>query len=156
MKDWFGNGVTATVEGKVELIQETEFGSTSVQMDLTGLGGEASRFGIHVAPVKVDLQFPCTEAALGKQHNPLNASFTNIPAGTSDLYSVGDLSSKFGPLTGFKEIHAVFNDTNLPLYGSTSVIGRSFVLNRAKDNERYYSIIFLLVFFFNSKCSCVI
>lgn len=147
MKDWFGNGLSATVEGKVELIQETEFGGTSVQMDLTGLGGEASRFGIHVAPVKVDLQFPCTEAALGKQHNPLNASFTSNPAGTSDLYSVGDLSSKFGPLTGFKEIHAVFNDTNLPLYGSTSVVGRSFVLNRAKDNERLNFLKCIFLFF---------
>lgn len=69
-------------------------------------------------------------------HNPLNVSL-GAQSGTFDQYPVGDLSSKFGQLAGFKVIHTVFNDTNMPLYGPTSVVGRSFVLNRAADNERY-------------------
>lgn len=145
MKDWFGNGFPTPVDGKVEFIQETEFARTSVQMDITGLNGEAGKYGIHTAPVKVDLQFPCTEATLGVQHNPLNATALTTSAafhtaGTSDQYPVGDLSNKFGQLTGFKQVHAVFNDTNLPLYGPTSVVGRSFVFNRAADNERYVAV----------------
>ncbi len=85
--------------------------------------------------MKVDLQFPCTEAALGSSHNPLNISVgSDIQYGTSDQYPVGDLSSKFGQLAGFSVIHAVFNDTNMPLYGATSIIGRSFVLNRLGFN----------------------
>ena len=89
------------------------------------------------APVKADLLFPCTEKSLGLQYNPLNVSGTDVKdSGTSDQYAMGDFSSKFGNLTGFKEVHTVFNDTNLPLYGATSVVGRSFVLNRARDNER--------------------
>lgn len=92
---------------------------------------------ISQAPVKVDLQFPCTEATVGSSHNPLNVSASDIQAGTSDQYPIGDLSSKFGQLAGFSVIHAVFNDTNMPLYGVTSIIGRSFVLNRARDNERW-------------------
>lgn len=47
VKDWFGNGLTTPVEGKVEVIQETEFSSSSVQMDLTGLRGEAGKYGIY-------------------------------------------------------------------------------------------------------------
>lgn len=47
VKDWFGNGLATPVEGKVELIQETEFSISSIQMDLTGLNGETSRFGIY-------------------------------------------------------------------------------------------------------------
>jgi uncharacterized membrane protein len=81
-------------------------------------------------------------------HNPLNVSLvSDVQAGTSDQYPVGDLSSKFGQLAGFSVIHSVFNDTNMPLYGATSIIGRSFVLNRARDNERY--IKFLLSFYYH-------
>lgn len=46
VKDWFGNGISTTVDGKVEFIQETEFSSSSIQMDLTGLKGVAGRYGI--------------------------------------------------------------------------------------------------------------
>lgn len=144
-----------TVDGKVEFIQETEFSSSSIQIELKGLSGKAGKYGIYSVkkeffslvtfkwcvgakvPVKPDLQFPCTQATLGNVHNPLNATTTpDIQTGTSDQYPIGDLSSKFGELAGFNDVHAVFNDTNLPLYGQTSIIGRSFVLNRADDNER--------------------
>lgn len=47
VKDWFGNGLISPVDGKVEVIQETEFSSSSIQMDLTGLNGEAGKFGIY-------------------------------------------------------------------------------------------------------------
>lgn len=47
VKDWFGNGLTTPVEGKVEIIQETEFSSSSIQMDLTGLRGEVGKYGIY-------------------------------------------------------------------------------------------------------------
>ena len=80
-------------------------------------------------------------------HNPLNVSVgSDVQAGTSDQYPVGDLSSKFGQLTGFSVIHSVFNDTNMPLYGATSIVGRSFVLNRAVDNERYIQFLWRLFF----------
>lgn len=48
VKDWFGNGFKSPVEGKIELLQETEFSSSSIQMDVTGLGGEAGKFGVYV------------------------------------------------------------------------------------------------------------
>lgn len=47
VKDWFGNGLTTPVDGKIEFVQETEFSSTSIQMDLTGLQGEVGKFGIY-------------------------------------------------------------------------------------------------------------
>ena len=96
--------------------------------------------------MKVDLQFPCTESSLGMLHNPLNVSLSSDVslAGTSDQYPVGDLSSKFGQLAGFSVIHSVFNDTNMPLYGATSIVGRSFVLNRARNNERYIRFLWRL------------
>lgn len=46
VKDWFGNGFPTSLGGKVELIQETEFSSSSIEMDLNGMKGEAGRFGI--------------------------------------------------------------------------------------------------------------
>lgn len=138
VKDWFGNGFSSPVEGKVELVQETEFSSSSIQMDFTGLGGEAGRFGVHEAPVKANLQFPCTEEALGLEYNPLNVSSAEVKgSGTSDQYPIGDLSSRFGKLAGFEQVHTTLNDTNLPLYGTTSVVGRSFVFSRDRDNERW-------------------
>ena len=111
------------------------------------------------APVKANLLFPCTEESLGAQYNPLNVSVNVRGSGTSDQYPVGDLSSKFGKLTGFDEIHATLNDTNLPLYGATSVVGRSFVLNRDSDNERSLNLIsyfiYLSFFFFLIHCFIV-
>lgn len=47
VKDWFGNGLSSPVDGKVEFIQETEFSSSSIQMDLTGLNGQAGKYGIY-------------------------------------------------------------------------------------------------------------
>ena len=92
------------------------------------------------APVRGDLQFPCTEQAIGVPLNPLRVNTSldvSNGGGTPDQFPIGDLSSKFGQLTGFTQVNAIFNDSNLPLYGATSIIGRSFVLNRATDNERW-------------------
>lgn len=46
VKDWYGNGFPTSIGGKIELIQETEFSSSSIEMDLNGMKGEAGRFGI--------------------------------------------------------------------------------------------------------------
>lgn len=46
VKEWFGNGYPTSLSGKVEMIQETEFSGSSVEMDFNGIKGEAGRFGI--------------------------------------------------------------------------------------------------------------
>ena len=48
VRDWYGNGLTTSLEGKVEFIQETEFSSSSILTELTGLAGQAGKFGIHI------------------------------------------------------------------------------------------------------------
>lgn len=47
VKEWFGNGMPTTVDGKVEFIQETEFSSSSIQIELKGLRGKAGKYGIY-------------------------------------------------------------------------------------------------------------
>lgn len=47
VKEWFGNGAPTTVDGKIEFIQETEFSSSSIQIELKGLAGKAGKYGIY-------------------------------------------------------------------------------------------------------------
>ena len=92
------------------------------------------------APVLEDQEFPCEESSLYGHWNPynVNPSLSPLPAvGTSDQYELGDLSGKFGKLDGLGSLHAVYNDTRLPLFGTSSVLGRSVVINKKDKNVRW-------------------
>lgn len=52
-------------------------------------------------------------------------------------YEMGDLSGKFGTLDGFKSYETTFNDTNLPLFGYESILGRSVVIHKKEKNTRW-------------------
>ena len=54
--------------------------------------------------------------------------------GTVDAYEVGDLSGKYG--TTFNAKTSTFNDYNLPLFGTNSILLRSFAIRRnASDSS---------------------
>lgn len=50
---------------------------------------------------------------------------------------MGDLSGKFGTLDGLSNVDIHYNDTNLPLFGYESVIGRSILIHKKEKNFRW-------------------
>lgn len=85
------------------------------------------------------MEFPCESTTLYGHWNPLDVdpNLSPVPtAGTSDQYEMGDLSGKFGTLDGRRRYMAVYNDTQLPLFGPRSIIGRSIVVHKKDKNAR--------------------
>ena len=79
-------------------------------------------------------------SATANHYNPWrwNAKTSPPPGrGTADLYELGDLSGKFGMLTGLASLETYVSDTTLPLFGSYAVAGRSVVIHRAADGSRW-------------------
>lgn len=90
-------------------------------------------------PVEQDLEFPCESTSLYDHWNPLSVNVSSKPfpaEGTADQYEMGDLSGKFGTLENRKRHMTTFNDTLLPLFGLTSILGRSIVIHKKEKNLR--------------------
>ena len=92
-------------------------------------------------PVKQELEFPCAASAVYGRFDPLGVNQSGVlpPGGqTHDRYEVGDLSGKYGALEGALSRHAHYNDTNMALFGHTSIMGRSVVIHKnTEDNFRW-------------------
>lgn len=138
-KDWFGNGVPVSVKGKLEMVQQSEYEITNVEVQLKGLE-ETSGYHIHVAPVQGNLEFPCEASTVYDHWNPRNVNPKLSPSpklGSVDQYEMGDLSGKFGTLDHLTEYMNEYNDTQLPLYGYESILGRSVVIHKKERNTRW-------------------
>ncbi|XP_011497265.1 PREDICTED: uncharacterized protein LOC105361711 [Ceratosolen solmsi marchali] len=138
-KDWFSNEENITINGNLKFIQESPYDITNIKINLEDLNINMGGFHIHMTPVEIDLEFPCESTSLYGQWNPLNvnASMTPPPAtGTSDQYAMGDLSGKFGILNIHQRFIASFKDTQLPLFGLWSILGRSVVIYKKEKNTR--------------------
>ncbi|XP_011706613.1 PREDICTED: uncharacterized protein LOC105461808 [Wasmannia auropunctata] len=48
VRDWFGNGEQISLSGKLELLQQTEYDVTNVEVSLEGLDGKMSGYHIHM------------------------------------------------------------------------------------------------------------
>eukprot|EP00095_Tigriopus_kingsejongensis_P007890 snap_masked-scaffold720_size106930-processed-gene-0.10 protein:Tk07890 transcript:snap_masked-scaffold720_size106930-processed-gene-0.10-mRNA-1 annotation:"hypothetical protein L798_15715" len=140
-QNWFGNGVVPPpVDGKLEFIQDTSRSTAHTLVDLKGLDQEAYAYHIHLIPVQDQLEFPCTGDAVGDHFNPFNYDASSSPKpgeGTPDQYEIGDLSGKYGSLDGRNEFRGIFNDTNLPLFGVNSIVGRSVVIHKKYKAQRW-------------------
>lgn len=91
-------------------------------------------------PVEGHLEFPCEGSSLYGHWNPLNVNPSLSPppgTGTSDQYEMGDMSGKFGLLNGFVSLDAVYNDTELPLFGTHAILGRSIIIHKRNKNMRW-------------------
>ncbi|XP_030370724.1 uncharacterized protein LOC115621265 [Scaptodrosophila lebanonensis] len=138
-KDWYANGDALTVSGKVEITQQSEYDMSNVEVQLKGLQ-DNSGYHVHMTPVEANLAFPCEETTLYGHWNPLEINPKSSPPpkqGTSDQYEMGDLSGKFGVLNGLMQYEDSYNDTNLPLFGYNSIIGRSVVIHKKERNARW-------------------
>ncbi|XP_071566892.1 uncharacterized protein Rsod isoform X1 [Temnothorax nylanderi] len=140
IRDWFGNGEQISLRGKLELLQQTEYDITNVEVSLEGLDGKMSGYHIHMTSVEYDLEFPCEGTSLYGHWNPLGINTIDVPAaeeGTLDQYEMGDLSGKFGTLDNKKRYIMAYNDTTLPLFGPRSILGRSVVIHKKEKNLRW-------------------
>ena len=141
VKEWFGNGVQpAPVSGRLEFIQDTERSMTHTLVDLKGMKGEANAYHVHQIPVQDHLEFPCTGDAVGGHFNPYKWDASESPrpsTGTPDQYEIGDLSGKYGLLAGESKMQGIYNDTNLPLFGYDSIVGRSIVVHKKFKGQRW-------------------
>ena len=57
--DWFGNGVQTAITGKVDMIQESEFSGSSIQINLTGLERQAGKYAIYKVPRQLYSKLKC-------------------------------------------------------------------------------------------------
>ena len=140
--EWFGNGIPPPVGGRLEFLQDSAMSETHALVDLHGMGGAAHTYHVHRIPVQPMLQFPCTGDAVGGHYNPWNTESGEVhpnqtaPA-TQDQFQVGDLSGKYGVLDDLLSVKEVHNDTNLPMFGVNSILGRSIVIHKKHSGERW-------------------
>ncbi|CAL8333790.1 unnamed protein product [Lota lota] len=126
---WFGPGAAA---GGVRFSQAFSRGPTTVNVSLAGLGALAGGYHVHVLPIKSGAANPCSDANIRGHHNPLSVNISTSPGpgvGTTDEYEIGDISGKFGSLTGLNELNALYVDSDMPLSGPHSILGRSLVIH---------------------------
>ena len=135
------------VRGQVRFDQSSPWDSVVVDVNLTGLNGIAGGYHVHKWPVPVldiveagvsSVSEFCGPSAVGGHYNPFDASYP-LPAKsfTQDEYEVGDLSGKFGDLSGLQNISMKYSDSYLTLFGVYSVVGRSIVVHRATGGGRW-------------------
>ena len=96
------------IRGHISIKQTSPFHPAVLDVELNGLHDVAGSFHIHQYPVPTrhDLEdVPCAQT--GGHFNPFNVDKSSSPptaAGSVDQYEVGDLSGKFGDLTGREEV----------------------------------------------------
>jgi Cu/Zn superoxide dismutase len=107
--------------GSIELFQPSEADSTAMIVNLDGLEGDNKwHVHVHAVPTAGDC------AGTAGHFDPMNANYAGTDA--PPPYEYGDLSGKHGLLTATTQ--AFYTDSTLPLFGETSVLGRSIVIHR--------------------------
>ncbi|KAK6633156.1 hypothetical protein RUM43_012900 [Polyplax serrata] len=137
VKTWHNNGEPASVSGKFEFLQQTKYDVTNIDISIEGLV-DTRGYHIHVAPVQEQLEFPCEDSTVYGHFNPRLVNPNTSPKiGTPDQYEVGDLSGKFGTFENKTTVVAYYNDTQITLFGSESILGRSIVIHKRIKNRRW-------------------
>nr|XP_057901922.1 uncharacterized protein cusr [Doryrhamphus excisus] len=139
---WFGSGMTT---GNIHFYQWIPNGPTRVNVSLFNLNAMAGGYHVHILPVNPNDTNPCSNANIMGHYNPLSVDISLSPppgTGTVDQYEIGDISGKFGLLTGLTESEEVFIDSNLPLTGPHSIVGRSVVIHYTNGSRMQCATIF--------------
>lgn len=126
---WFGPEMSG---GQILFSQEFPHGPTALNVSLMNLSSLAGGYHIHILPIKQGSTKPCSNKNIQGHLNPLAWNVSNSPApgaGTVDQYEIGDISGKFGMLSGLNQSQAVYLDPSLPLTGPYSIVGRSLVVH---------------------------
>eukprot|EP00466_Bigelowiella_natans_P012156 jgi/Bigna1/128716/aug1.7_g3424 len=121
------------VYGYIEMVQASETDTTAVTVSLDGLSDLGNKWHVHEFPI-ID---GCQSSSVGGHYNPYDVSLGySTPCIDMSVCEVGDLSGKHVRLSS-AAVMQTYNDTNLPLSGKYSVVGRSIVLHRNSDGSRY-------------------
>ncbi|KAL3863981.1 hypothetical protein ACJMK2_005698 [Sinanodonta woodiana] len=136
---WFQGTNTGTPTGHIQFQNPMPgilAGITDVNVHLSNLISGAGGYHVHQFPTDVNAPSHCSDTDVGGHFNPFYVTVWPATAtGTNDQYEIGDLSNKFGMLSG-PQYMSMFSDTNLPLRGPLSIIGRSVVIHD-KDGKRW-------------------
>lgn len=134
---------SSSVSGYVKLTENSAgslSGETTAEINLNNLASQAGGLHVHVYPVPSGSGSPCSPGSVGGHFNPFDVDVNTSPAngtGSDDQYEVGDLSGRYGnPLNGQTSVGVTEMDSNLPLRGPLSVVGRSIVIHKA-DSSRW-------------------
>lgn len=87
----------------------------------------------------MDKEFPCSADTVHGHYDPfeVDSSIGPFPGiGSTDEYQTGDLSGKYGLIDNVERVHKNVLDSNLPVLGVNSVVGRSIVFFK-KDNYQW-------------------
>ncbi|KAJ8365455.1 hypothetical protein SKAU_G00142860 [Synaphobranchus kaupii] len=117
--------------GQIHFAQKSPQGPTLINVSLLNLDSKAGGYHVHVLPIKNGGD-PCSNENVMGHFNPLsiNQSLSPPPGtGSVDQYEIGDISGKFGLLTNLDQKHALYMDSNMPLSGPNSIVGRSVVIH---------------------------
>ncbi|XP_014855045.1 PREDICTED: uncharacterized protein LOC106925297 isoform X2 [Poecilia mexicana] len=126
---WFG---PVSSGGQVKFSQAVPQGPTEITVSLKNLQSLAGGYHVHILPIIVGSSDPCSDTDILGHFNPLAWNTSSSPSpgvGTVDQYEIGDISGKFGMLTGQNNFDAVYMDPNMPLTGPYSIMGRSVVVH---------------------------
>ncbi|KAG9261310.1 hypothetical protein AMEX_G26316 [Astyanax mexicanus] len=125
---WQGSGSSS---GHMHFSQTSPQGATNLHIFLSGLEARAGGYHVHLLPIKSG-EDACSNENIMGHFNPyaVNVSLSPSPGnGTVDQYEIGDISGKFGYLTDQYQLQKHVMDSNLPLSGPNSIIGRSLVIH---------------------------
>ncbi|KAM8962430.1 uncharacterized protein RCH25_037970 [Pelodytes ibericus] len=132
---WFGSG---DAKGELRAWQTSDLDPTSISFTFSGLGSHAGGYHIHDLPVIAGSANPCSNELIRGHFNPFGVNMSASPPpghGTDDEYEVGDISGRIGSLGDKDRMAKNYNDTNFPLSGSHSILGRSLVIHYSNGSR---------------------
>ncbi|KAJ8264487.1 hypothetical protein GJAV_G00149720, partial [Gymnothorax javanicus] len=125
---WVGKGSST---GQIHFSLESPQAPTLISVSLSNLSSVAGGYHVHVLSIKNGGD-PCSDDNVMGHFNPLSINISLSPppgTGSVDQYEIGDMSGKFGLLTNLDQLEEQYMDSNLPLSGPDSIVGRSVVIH---------------------------
>ena len=131
------------LRGTITFHQRKVSEPVTIVVNMRGLNqANDTRYGWHVHEYPVTFgvlrDTPCSQEQVGGHYDPLNRasspSYANDCRNRKELCEVGDLAGKFGPLLSNRSMYT-FTDTNLNLYRSYGIVGRSIIIHEMNGDR---------------------
>lgn len=127
---------TVSVQGNVIFSQDSPYDPTIARVNLNLPNSDGHSYGIDELPMIIRRKSDTRVCPNIREiiYNPHHVEPSSVPAegeATSDQYAVGDLSGKYGSLTGKSTEKIQVTDYNLPLFGPVSIVGRAMTVYSA-------------------------
>lgn len=127
---------TVSVQGQIVFQQDSPYDVTVARVALNFPNSDGHSYGIDELPMIIRRKSDTRVCPNIREiiYNPHHIEPSSVPPegeATSDQYAVGDLSGKYGSLTGKQSEKITVSDHNLPLFGPVSIIGRALTIYSA-------------------------